>query len=202
MIVSKKGCVAALKEAWKKGYEIVPYMGKISIYTENWALQTSARELPLEVSQTLVEHYGGIPTEPMLVQKGRDNQGMIGAVENSRAEELLLRQEDPTYMRRVPVTFKEKWDLFVTDDGAWMCVDRQYLDILEETRQVAVMITEEGMALFSLADEKLTVAPGSFGVEDHRKLQKIAEMYIQEKIYEVEVPENMSLFDDIGREDE
>lgn len=202
MIVSEKGAVAALKKAFDKGYEIVPDMGKISIYTENWALETNTRELPLAVSQILVEHYGGIPVEPMMVRKGRAKQTMFAGTERDRAEALLLKQEQPAYMRRIPVTFHEKWDVFVKDTGEWMCVDRQYLDILDRDRQCAVMMTDEGMALFALADEKLTVAPGEFGVDDTRKLQKIAEMYMKQEIHEVVEPENLSLFDGMCEEDE
>lgn len=201
MIVSEKGCVAALKKAFDKGYEIVPSGSQIAIYTENWALETDTRELPLAVSQILVEHYGGIPVQPMMVRKGRAKQTMLG-MERDRAEELLMKQEEPSYMRRIPVTFHEKWDVFVKDTGEWMCIDRQYLDILESSRQTAVMMTDEGMALFALADEKLTVAPGRFGAEDTRKLQKIAEMYMKQEIHEVVEPENLSLFEDIDEEEE
>ena len=98
MIVSEKGAVAALKKAFEKGYEIVPEQGNISIYTENWALQTNTRELPLAVSQLLVEHYGGIPVEPMMVRKGKSKQYMIQGMETDRAAGLLLMQENPLLM--------------------------------------------------------------------------------------------------------
>lgn len=202
MIVSEKGAVAALKKAFDKGYEIVPDLGVISIYTGNWALQTTTRELPLAVSQILVEHYGGIPVEPMLVRKGRSKQAMLVGLQLSRAEELILRQEEPAYMRRIPVTFRDKWDVFVKDTGEWICLDRQYLDILDHTKCYAVMMTDDGMALFSLADEQLTIALGEFGDDDRKKLQKIAEMYMKQEIHEVVEPENLSLFDDMGDEDE
>lgn len=201
MIVSEKGCVAALKKAFDKGYEIVPNGSQIAIYTENWALESDTRELPLAVSQILVEHYGGIPVQPMMVRKGRAKQTMFANMERDRAEDLQLKQEEPSYMRRIPVTFHEKWDVFVKDTGEWMCIDRQYLDILENSRQPAVMMTEEGMALFALADEKLTVAPGCFGADDTRKLQKIAEMYMKQEIHEIVEPENLSLFDDMNEDD-
>lgn len=195
MIVSEKGAVAALKKAFEKGYEIAPEHGDISIYTENWALQSNTRELPLAVSQLLVEHYGGIPVEPMMVRKGKSKQYMIQGMETDRAAGLLLMQENPIYMRRIPVTFRDRWDMFVTDAGEWMCLDRQYLDILDQTRNCAAMMTEEGMALFSLGEERLTISPGKFGEEDAQKLHRIAEMYLEKKIHEVVAPENLSLFD-------
>ncbi|MBP3633153.1 MAG: hypothetical protein J6J43_01100 [Oscillospiraceae bacterium] len=201
MIVSEKGAVSALKKAFDKGYEIVPVGGSICIYTENWALQTNTRELPLAVSQILVEHYGGIPVEPMMVRKGKSNQHMIHGMERDRAEGLRLMQEHPVYMRRIPVTFRSKWDMFVRDTGEWMCLDRQYLDILDQTRSCAVMMTDEGMALFALGEEQLTIAPGEFGDEDHKKLCNIAEMYMKQELHEVVEPENMSLFDDMEQEE-
>lgn len=202
MIVSEKGCVAALKKAFEKGYEIIPSGSKIAIYTENWALETDTRELPLAVSKLIVEHYDGIPVQPMAVRKGREKQTMFGGMIRDREQDMQDRQENPTNMFRVPVTFRDKWDMFVKDTGEWMCIDRQYLDILEIARQPAVMMTDEGMALFALADEKLTVAPGRFGTEDTVKLQKIAEMYMKPGIHELVLPENLSLFDDLSEEDE
>lgn len=201
MIVSKKGAVAALKEAWKKGYEIVPNGAGLSIYTENWALETQTRELPLEVSQTLVEHYGGLPVEPVYVQRQRENQMMMGTEALDRAEGLCIMQEEPKLMHRVPLTFKNRWAMFVTTEGEWLCVDQAYLDILEEIGFCGVMMTDNGLAMFTMQEERLTVAPGKFGPEDRGKLQRIADMYKEQKIREVEMPENLCLFDDMEREE-
>ena len=198
MIVSKKGCVAALKEAWKKGYEIVPYGERISIFTENWSLETTTRELPLEVAQILVEHFGGIPTEPMLVQKGRDGQMALPG----RWDELQELQEGADYIHKVPVTYKDKWQMFVTAEGDWMCLDLAYLAILEEQCACTILRTSSGMAIFSLQEERLTVAPGNFGREDQRKLDQIAQMFREQRIQEVEIPENVCLFDDLNSDEE
>ena len=200
MIANEKETVRALKQAWKSGYEIVPNGETIAIYTGYWALETTVRELPLAVSQELVEHYGGIPVAPMFVQKGRSAQTMFGAEEISRKQDLEELQDNGKYMKRIPVTFRGKWDLFVTSEGEWMGIDREYLDILDRENDCNVLMTPAGMALFSMADERLTIAPGKFGVEDRVKLQKIAEMYMAQKVHLEEVPENLCLFEDMERE--
>lgn len=200
MIVNEKETVRALKQAYKSGYEIVPDGSAIAIYTGSWALETTMWELPLSVSQELVAHYGGIPVEPMFVQKGRAAQKMFDGETMIRKKDLEELQENGKYMHRIPVTFRGRWDLFVTSDGEWMGIDREYLDILERENDCGVLMTPAGMALFSMADERLTIAPGKFGVEDRIKLQKIAEMYMVQKVQLEEVPENLCLFEDMERE--
>lgn len=200
MIVSKKGCVAALKEAWKRGYEIVMCAGRVAVYTENWALEMDTRGLPLEVSQTLVEHYEGIPVEPVFVQKGKDAQIMVQGELADRRDLLAGNQEEPRLMHRVPVTFRDKWVMFTTSDGEWLCVDQAYLDILEWMDGAEIMMTDTGMALFTDNGDSLTVAPGKFGCDETQKLQQIARIYMEQRIREVEMPENLCLFDDMERE--
>ena len=199
MWISKTGAVKALKEAWKKGYEIVPRGNRISIYTENWALEAEMKDLPLEVSQTLVEHYGGIPVDPMYVRKGHDNQTILDAWAQERHEELIGYQEKPHYMHRAPVTYKGTWELFVTAECEWLCVGNRNLDILENIGWCDVMITSSGMALFGCNGGRLTVAPGKFAGEDIVKLRKMAEMYVERRVQEIEAPENLCLFGDMER---
>lgn len=200
MIISKKGCVAALKEAHKKGYEIVPNGTRISVYTGNWAMEMQTRDLPIEVSQILVEHYGGLPVEPMFVQKNKENQTMLNMDVKDRTEELIEQQDKPRYMHRIPVIYRDQWVMFGTVEGDWVCIDQRYVDILESLGLVSVMMTDSGMALFANQDERLTVAPARFGKEDTVKLQKIADMYTDQKIVPLDIPENMCLFDDMERE--
>lgn len=200
MQISKKGAVAALKEAWKRGYEIVPSGSRISVYTENWALEAETARLPLEVSQALVEHYGGIPTAAMFVQKGKEGQTMIDGDLEGRREELLTVQQKPNFMHRAPVTFRDRWAMFVASDGRWLCVDLCYLDILEELGWCDIMMSDNGMAIFSLNGDRLTVAPGKFSHQDCEKLRKIAEMYVEQRVQIEEMPENLCLFGDMERE--
>lgn len=195
MQISKKGAVAALKNAYKKGYEIVPMGGRIAVYTENWALEMETRHVPLEVSQTLVEHYEGIPVTAAMVQKGQDPQCMVAGEVDDRDEDLKIAQENAMFMHRVPVTFRDKWAMFVTTEGEWMCVDQEFLDILEEPGWCEIMVSDTGMAIFSADGDRLTIAPGKFGRDDTQKLKKIAEMYREPRVQEIEIPENLSLFD-------
>ena len=200
MVISKKGAVAALKEAYKKGYEIVPMGDRIAVFTGNWALEMETRCLPLEVSQILVEHYEGIPVAAAMVQRDRDPQCMIAGELDDRKEDLHLAQERPQMMHRVPVTFRDKWAMFTTSDGEWLCIDQAYLNILEEPAWCEIMMTDSGMALFSRDGGRLTVAPGRFAMEDTVKLKKIAEMYREQRVVPIDIPENLCLFDDMERE--
>ena len=195
MQISEKGAVAALKRAYTKGYEIVPMGGRIAVYTENWALEMETRHVPLEVSQTLVEHYEGIPVTAAMVQKGQDPQCMVAGEVDDRDEDLKIAQENAMFMHRVPVTFRDKWAMFVTSAGEWMCIDEEFLGILEEPGWCEIMVSDTGMAIFSADGDRLTIAPGKFGSDDTAKLTKIAEMYREQRVQEIETPENLCLFD-------
>lgn len=198
MIVSEKGAVKALNEAYKKGYEIVPAVRQIAIYTEEWALETFTNELPLEVSQKLVEHYGGIQVEAQFVQKGRSAQLMMQAEVSDRLEELQDATEQSRVLHRVPITFRGRWDLFVTTEGEIYGFDQKHLTVVQEFADPYV--SDNGMGIFAMGEERMIIAPAKFGAEDRRKLNAIAELWKTPRVELVEAPENLCLFDDMGRE--
>ena len=94
MVIHEAGAVKALNAAYKKGYEIAPMKdGRIGIYTEYWELEIPMRDLPLKVSQTLVEHLGNIPVAPEFCRKGHANQMMMESGNESQARTVDLRME-------------------------------------------------------------------------------------------------------------
>ena len=205
MIVNEKVTVKALNEAYKKGYEIVPMEGgRIAIYTENWAMDVSTLNLPLGVSQTLVEHYGSIPAMPMFVQKGRTAQMMMRSEAMDRGLELKDEACGERYMRRIPITFKKNWEMFVAeidDTLRAMAFNAKYLDIVDWDKSCPGMIVSEtGNGVFASGKELLVISPGSFGPEDRARMAKIAELYREQKTTPEEEPENICLFEDMERE--
>lgn len=203
MVIHESGAVKALNAAHKKGYEIAPMgNGRIGIYTEYWALEIPIRDLPLKVSQTLVEHLGHIPVAAEFCQKGRNNQMMMEAEVKDRREILDREKEEVRYMRRIPLRFKDRWQLFVSADGAISGYDEEYLGVLDlEKCCPAYLMQENGYAEFSENDSRMVIAAGAFGPEDRRRLLEIARLYEDAGTKPAEPAENLSLFDDMEREE-
>lgn len=202
MVIHEAGAAKALNAAYKKGYEVVPMeRGRVGIYTEYWALEVPMWILPLKVSQTLVEHLGHIPVAAEFCQKGRDNQMMMEAEAKDRRELLELEKEEARTMRRIPLRFRERWQLFVSAEGAISGYDEEYLGVLDlEKSCPAYIMLENGNAEFSGQDCRLVIAAAKFGQEDEKRLWQIAKLYETADIRGQEPAENLCLFDDMERE--
>ena len=202
MIIHEGGAVKALNAAYKKGYEIAPLgAGLIGIYTECWALEIPMRDLPLKVSQTLVEHLGHIPVVPEFCQKNRENQTMMEAEIKDRQEELNEGKEHACQMRRLPLTFQDRWRLYMNADGAVSGYDEAHLGLIDwEKSFPACLMQDNGNAEFMDTRTRLVVAKGDFGRDDEKRLWQIAKLYETVRPEDAVAAENMCLFDDMERE--
>lgn len=203
MNISEKGLTKALTKAYTKGYEIAMSGGtSVNVYTEMWALETETRGLTLKSSQTLVEHYGGLLTVPAFVRKGQQPQMMMETEVQDRRNELgNASVGDDEVLHRIPITFKDKWVLFATSQGRVFAYDREILDVLDwATGSCDMRVSACGVGVFDGIFWRLSVAPGMFAAEDKVRLEKIAELYKEQRVVPEEEPENMCLFDDMDRE--
>lgn len=203
MVIHEAGAVKALNAAYKKGYEIAPMKdGRIGIYTEYWALEIPMRDLPLKVSQTLVEHLGHIPVAPEFSQKGRANQMMMESEVTDRQETLDMEKAEARNMRPIPLRFKGRWQLFVSAEGAISGYDEEYLGVMDlEKCNPAYIMLENGNAEFSEPGCRMVISAGCFGHEDRKRLWQIAKLYETVGLGASEPAENLSLFDDMEREE-
>ena len=203
MILSKTGAVAALKEAYKSGYDIIPETLEITICAGKWSIIELVREMPVEVSRLLVEHMGYLPTAPEQVRKNQANQVMMSSVVEFRRDTLAQIENEAVRMVPLPVIFREKWQLYRTLNGQVFAYDADVLAILDPDAVFDVFATPAGIGLWRRSnDEMLIVAPGSFGQEDRKKLTGIAALFAAPRIVEDEMPENLCLFDDLGGDDD
>lgn len=201
MVIHEGKAVKALNEAYKKGYEITPMGGRIGIYTENWALEIPMQDLPIKVSQTLVEHLGHIPVVPEFCQKGRTNQTMMEMEVADRRERLEDGKENARHMKRIPLLFKDRWQLFVSAEGAISGYDVDYLGVLDlEKCCPAYLMQDNGNAEFSEPDSRFVISRGGFGAGDEKRLWQIAKLYETVGPGNTEPAENLCLFDDMERE--
>lgn len=201
MILDEKGAAKALKEAWKEGYIISPGREMMNIYTAKWAVVAPERMLPLQVSQALVEHVGHIPVDPEKVRKGEVNQTVMEDDVDWRADRIIQIRERSTLMRKMPVIYKGKWQLYHTDNMQVFTFDQELLGVVSEEAYCDTYVTPDGLGLWSENTQMVTIAPGRFSLKDQKAINRIAAIFAEEQVSQEEV-ENVCLFDDLEDEDE
>lgn len=201
MIFEKKATVAALKNAYKNGYEVHIEGDRLHIYTATWSAQVETRQVPVDVSQTIVEHMGYLPTRPERVRKNEDAQLVMPDITGWREEYIQRQRDSSVSMARLPIVFKEHWQLFRGGGGGVYAFDTALVSIVDPELCDAVRISANGMGLWFSGDELVMIAPGKFDEKDREKLSAIAKLY-EHQDYLVDEPENVSMFDDMEEGEE
>ena len=144
-MISEKGLCKILKSAYKRGgYSVIPVRktveevakttwrrNEIILNGATWAVRCLEEELPKAVAVQIVEDTGHIPMEPVTVCKGEPNQTMIESVANLRGSELDQLKEGSFRMMKIPVIFRDRWQLYQTDRGAVYAFDTELLKLID-----------------------------------------------------------------------
>lgn len=195
-MLSEKGLSAVLKATYKLGgYDYIPSGRDILLFGSSWALMCPATELSTKVAMTIVEHAEYIPTEPMHIYRGQDNQCLMADIASQR--EKLLSTGAMLQMLPIPIIFKERWQLYQTENGEVFAFDVNLLDVLDrKTAEVLAYMDEEGrLGVFTSGDETLYIAPGKFSAADSKRLQYVGGMDWALQQAQGDPVTNMSLFD-------
>lgn len=201
MIFEKKKTVAALKAAYNKGYEVHLSGDTLHIYAGTWSAVVEARQVPVEVSQIIVEHLGYLPTRPERVRKNEPGQLVLDGVTEWRGNYIAEQRDNSVSMKELPIIFRGKWQLFRSADGGVYAFDVDLLGMVNPDDCTASRISTASMGIFFSNDEMVMIAPGRFDEKDREKLRVIASLYAAPE-YGVEEPENLSLFDDMEDTDD
>ena len=201
MIFEKKATVAALKNAYKNGYEVHIEGDRLHIYTATWSAQVETRQVPVDVSQTIVEHMGYLPTRPERVRKNEDAQLVMRDVTGWRENYIEEQRSSSVSMTKLPIIFREHWQLYRAAAGGVYAFDTALVSIVDPELCDAVRISDTGMGLWFSGDEMVVIAPGRFDIKDEEKLKAIAKLY-EHQDYLVDEPENVSMFDDMEEGEE
>lgn len=96
MLVSEKGLVRALKDAYRRqGYTVLNSGTELTIYTPLWFVRTTWEELPRKVLGAIVEHMGTIPSteNALYIKKDADPQTVLQDIVGQDVSTWL--QDDP-----------------------------------------------------------------------------------------------------------
>lgn len=197
-LISEKGLCKVLKASRGIGYEIIPDGRDITINGIHWAIQSATPELPVKAALQIVEDAGYLPVEAMRVQAGTPNQLIIPEAALMRTDFFKLDAGEVREMKKIPVIFKDHWQLYQTDTGDVYAFDTAILEMVDfVATEPGVAIRASGNAGIWYYDaQAVYIAPGHFSAEDTEKLVHIAAMDWERQQKHDDPVENMSLFDD------
>lgn len=211
-MISEKGLCKILKSAYKgAGYQIIPQTvgmigpsgawkrSDILINGPTWAVRCETVELPKGAAVQIVDDAGYLPVEAMSIQKGAPNQLIMEELAAQRYNLLNQKREEIVSMRKIPVIFKDRWQLYQTEQGAVCAFDVELLSLIdfkEAGEFLDCYLTEDGgLGMFFWNNFAVYIAPGRFSGADETKIRHIAELDWENQMDHDDPVANISLFD-------
>lgn len=182
-MLSEKGLCKILKQAYKQGgYEVMP---------------VTMVDLPKRAAVQIVEDAGYLPVEPMRVKKGEPNQMMLEELAEQRQNALSVCEENGEAMMRIPVIFKDLWQLYQTENGLVFAFDTELLGLIdfEGYKPQCWMLNGGALGLFEGPECTVYIAPGRFSAADAEKIRHIAALDWENQQGGGDPTVNVSLFD-------
>ncbi|MGI6027864.1 MAG: hypothetical protein ACOX81_00460 [Candidatus Heteroscillospira sp.] len=196
-MLEKRGLCKVLKSTYARGYEYVPEGRMVTINGRSWAVQCDARDVPVEASVQIVENVGYMPTDPMLVQKGEPNQMIMPDAAKIRMDFFKDESGEMVTMKKIPVIYRDRWQLYQTERGAVYGFDTEIMRIIDfkAAEPATYMAASGAMGIWSCHGVAVYIAPGRFSWEDSQKIHHIAALDWENQLANEDPVANMSLFD-------
>lgn len=197
-MLEKKGLCKLLKSTWARGYEYVPDGRILTVNGRSWAVQCDTRDLPVDAAQQIVEHVGYMPTEAVMVQKGEANQTIIPEAAQIRIDFFKTDSGEMLKMKKIPVIFRDRWQLYQTDTGKVYGFDTEIMKVIDfkAVTPDTYMSDTGNMGIWVAFGIVVFIAPGRFSLEDTEKLYHIAALDWERQQGHEDPVGNMSLFDE------
>ena len=130
-MIHEKGLCKVLSAAYKGGgYSVIPVRRQVETVARSWrrneiilngatwAVRCLTEDLPKEAAVQIVKDVGYMPMEPVSVQKSQPNQTMLEDVADIRESQLEELRDGSSVMVKIPVIFRDRWQLYQTTTGA------------------------------------------------------------------------------------
>lgn len=210
-MINEKGLCKILKSAYKgSGYTIIPQTfladGPAGGYRSNeivlngstWAIRCLTVDLPSEAAVQIVKDAGYLPVEAMLIQKGAPNQLVMEQTATARYGMLQRQGEEVLAMKKIPVIFKERWQLYQTEKGGVHAFDLELLNLIDFKGwdPPSFMSAHGHLGIWMQADYAVYLAPGRFSAADEEKIRHVAALDWENQIEHDDPAANISLFDE------
>lgn len=136
-MIHEKGLCKVLSAAYKGGgYSVIPVRRQVETVARSWrrneiilngatwAVRCLTEDLPKEAAVQIVKDVGYMPMEPVSVQKNQPNQTMLEDVADIRESQLEELRDGSSVMVKIPVIFRDRWQLYQTTTGAVYALTR------------------------------------------------------------------------------
>lgn len=143
-MISEKGLCKILKSAFKNGgYSVIQVRSRAETQPTSWrrneiivngatrAVRCITEDLPKAAAVQIVEDVGYMPMDAVTVQKNQPNQTMLESVAGTRGNDLERVAAGGVRMRQIPVIFRERWQLYQTENGDVYAFDTELLKLID-----------------------------------------------------------------------
>ena len=126
-----------------------------------WAVRCVTEDLPKAAAVQIVEDVGYMPMDAVTVQKNQPNQTMLASIADTRSESLEGLNTGGVRMRQIPVIFRERWQLYQTEEGKVYAFDLELLKLIDfkEAEPSAFMSGNGHLGIFFWGDSTVYIAP-------------------------------------------
>lgn len=213
-MLNEKGLCKILKSAYKGGgYQIIPQTVKavgpagawkrsdIVINGATWAVRCETTDLPKAAAVQIVDDAGYLPVEAIGIKKGEPNQLILEGVAADQYT-LLNRKSEGEHVKpmlKIPVIFKDRWQLYQTETGEVCAFDVELLKLIDfkavKNGLECYLSEDGGLGMFFWGDFAVYIAPGRFSAEDEKKIRHVAELDWENQFEDDDPVANISLFD-------
>lgn len=209
-MIHEKSFCKVLTAAYKNGgYEIIPGVieagpwkrHNIIINGAAWAIQCETHLLPREAAVQVVKDVGYLPMEPMMVNKNGSTQAMLPELAEKRNGLLPDAHKGAVPMKKIPVIYRDRRQLYQTEKGEVYAFDVELLKIIDfktvgKSDDLLTNMAAGGvLGIFNWRDWTVYIAPGRFSGADLEKIQHIAAMDWENQIEQGDPITNITLFD-------
>ncbi len=209
-MLHEKSLCKVLTAAYKSGgYEIIPgtieagpwKRHTIIINGAAWAIRCETNMLPREAAVQVVKDVGYLPMEPMMVNKNGSTQAMLPEMAEKHNGLLPDAHKGAIPMKKIPVIYRDRWQLYQTEKGEVYAFDVELLKIIDfktvgKSDEFTTNMAAGGvLGIFAWRDWTVYIAPGRFSGADLEKIQHIASMDWENQIEQGDPITNITLFD-------
>lgn len=150
--------------AWKRS--------DIVINGATWAVRCETVDLPKAAAVQIVDDTGYLPVKAIRIRKSEENQLILEGVAADRYTHLdqQSKGEYVMPMMKIPVIFKERWQLYQTREGKVCAFDVELLKLIDfkaVQNGLECYLFENGdLSMFFWSDFAVYIAPGRSSAAD------------------------------------
>lgn len=157
--------------------------------------------MPKAAAVQIVDDAGYLPVEAIGIKKGEPNQLILEGVAADQYT-LLNRKSEGEHVKpmlKIPVIFKDRWQLYQTETGEVCAFDVELLKLIDfkavKNGLECYLSEDGGLGMFFWGDFAVYIAPGRFSAEDEKKIRHVAELDWENQFEDDDPVANISLFD-------